>query len=207
MKTCNACDQCKPLDAFSKRKDTRDGLAFKCKSCDNAYHAERYKQKPEQIKINAKRWAEQNPERKRQNYANWRAANREELLLRQREWWAENAIEQRRRQSEWRAANKERIAEKNAEWREKNPGAALALSRYRKAAKKQATPAWADLEKIKAIYDEAAAMKALGLDVHVDHYYPLRGKTVSGLHVHWNLQILLAEDNLKKRNRHPDIAA
>lgn len=201
MKTCTKCGECKPLDAFAKRKDTRDGLNYKCKACDSAYQAERYKLKPEQIKTNARTWAAKNPERKRQNFAQWREANRDAQREYMRKWWNENLEVQRAKQAEWRAANKAHIAKKNAQWRRENPGKDLALARTKKAAKIQRTPPWADHEKITAVYEEAAAMRALGIDVHVDHIVPLRGKLVSGLHVHYNLRVILAEDNLAKRNK------
>ncbi len=71
----------------------------------------------------------------------------------------------------------------------------------RKAAKLQAIPKWADLEKIKEIYKKCPE------GYHVDHYYPLQGKTVCGLHVEYNLQYLSAKDNLSKGNKMPEITS
>lgn len=60
----------------------------------------------------------------------------------------------------------------------------------------QRTPIWADLEKIKQIYFKCPEGK------HVDHEIPLKGKLVSGLHVHNNLQYLTPEENRIKLNKY-----
>lgn len=71
----------------------------------------------------------------------------------------------------------------------------------RRAGKIQRTPPWADLDAMRAIYDEAARLtRETGKPYHVDHVVPLQGKKVSGLHVPANLQILPASENIRKRN-------
>lgn len=71
-------------------------------------------------------------------------------------------------------------------------------SEYR-ANKLLRSPAWADLEKIKEIYNNCPKGMA------VDHIVPLQGKKVSGLHVHNNLQYLTPAENSAKYNKfNPD---
>ena len=65
----------------------------------------------------------------------------------------------------------------------------------RRAEKLSATPKWANLEKIKEKY------KNCPKGYHVDHYFPLQGENVCGLHVENNLQYLTAEQNISKGNK------
>ena len=103
--------------------------------------------------------------------------------------------------------HKHRIA-RNAEklaWAKKNKGRVLAWCRKRQLDKVQRTPAWLtaeDLWLIEQFYETAAARtKATGVQWHVDHRTPLRGKMVSGLHVPYNLQVILGSENSSKGNR------
>ena len=81
---------------------------------------------------------------------------------------------------------------RSKEWRSMNPGHRNALSTLYKKVVKQRTPAWANIAMIKEIY------KNCPIGYHVDHIFPLRGDTMSGLHVAENLQYLPAKENLKK---------
>lgn len=67
----------------------------------------------------------------------------------------------------------------------------------RRARKLQAIPKWADLEKIKEIYNNCPEGQ------EVDHYYPLLGELVCGLHVETNLQYLTSSENRRKGNSMP----
>lgn len=96
--------------------------------------------------------------------------------------------------------NKERLKEHMARWRKENPAAYDACNRMAKLKRQKRVPKWAEKDRIVALYEKAAAMRAAGQDVEVDHIIPLQGKLVSGLHVFANLRIISAEENRCKYN-------
>lgn len=101
----------------------------------------------------------------------------------------------------WAKANKDKTRESVRKWCRNNKPKRNAAWMARQAAKIRATPPWAELELIERVY-----AKAHGLGMHVDHVVPLVSKTVCGLHVWANLQLLAATENISKGNRHwPDM--
>jgi hypothetical protein len=92
------------------------------------------------------------------------------------------------------SATKQRLDGYNVRWCRENKGHVNSLILKRNLDKLKRTPKWADLEKIKKIYIDCPD------GMTVDHIIPLRGKLVSGLHVHSNLQYLTKSDNSKKHN-------
>lgn len=64
-----------------------------------------------------------------------------------------------------------------------------------------ATPIWRDKLAIKEVYAQRDRKnETTGDSYHVDHIVPIQGELVCGLHVHHNLQVILARDNIKKSN-------
>ena len=86
-----------------------------------------------------------------------------------------------------------------------NKGLVNADTKKRKLLKKKATPFWLTKEHIlemQEIYKDAQDLLWLNEEgLHVDHIVPLQGKTVCGLHVPWNLQILTSSKNIRKSNK------
>lgn len=108
------------------------------------------------------------------------------------------------RAKRWQRDNYDRAFANQKRWRQDNRVRwnrymVGPTKRYHNARDRQ-TPPWADLEKIAQVYAEAAAIRALGVDCEVDHIIPLQGKVARGLHVHYNLRIVLKSDNASKRN-------
>ena len=145
----------------------------------------------------------------RDKVANYRVENRAILLVKKREAQKQYRLKypDRIKATAKASTRKHRIArnEEKAAWARRNRGRILAWCRKRQLDKIQRTPAWLtadDLWLIEQFYETAAARtKATGVQWHVDHRLPLRGKTVSGLHVPYNLQVILGSENSSKGNR------
>ena len=95
------------------------------------------------------------------------------------------------------------------EWQNNNRGLVNAVAAKRRATKRNATPKWLTQSQIIEIKQLYVLARKLSIDnntlYHVDHIVPLVSDTVCGLHVPWNLQILLASDNIRKSNKHNGI--
>lgn len=107
----------------------------------------------------------------------------------------------------YNAANKQKIAEYKKLWRLKRRPVINAYNAAHKVIKLKRTPAWLNaghLFELECIYTYAHALNSVGLHYHVDHRIPLQGEVVSGLHVPENLQVITAEENLKKGNKYDE---
>lgn len=109
------------------------------------------------------------------------------------------------RKKSWCKENKDKVAEFKKNWQKANPAKVNANTAKRRAAKINATPKWLtkeDYNQMQSFYTEAQQLTlSTGIQHQVDHIYPLQGKTVSGLHVPSNLQVLTATDNISKSNK------
>ena len=105
----------------------------------------------------------------------------------------------------WRIENKDRCHAYHKKWAQNNSDYCSERTAKRVAFKLNATPKWLtekDLKNISEYYETAKILTKLnGEKYSVDHIKPLRGKTMCGLNVPWNLQIIPAYINSKKSNK------
>lgn len=120
-------------------------------------------------------------------------------------WYGENKTKRAEYWQYWYAENKDAARETHKLWARANKHIVNALIARRRAAKARATPSWADHDVIRAFYVEAARLtEETGVQYEVDHFYPILGKLVCGLHCETNLQIISKSENSSKNNRMPE---
>lgn len=146
-----------------------------------------------------------NRKQERANVKIFREANREKIRVQLRNYRSENPEKFRARQRAQYISDRENIRARQKKYYAANLGKFNALSAKRYANKLRATPSWltqAQIREIAELYTLAAIKKeTIGGNWHVDHIVPLQGEHVCGLHVPWNLQVIPAEENIKKHNK------
>jgi len=130
---------------------------------------------------------------------------KEELKAHQKEWREKNKERIYANTKKWRLANKDKQKEYAKKSRINNSARVNAANNKRRADKLDRTPKWItkdDLWLIKEAHELAVLRtKLFGFEWHVDHIIPLKGKTVSGLHVPNNLQVIEGRLNIMKNNK------
>jgi hypothetical protein len=135
---------------------------------------------------------------KQQTRAQYYSVPADERRIKNRAWNAKYTDNRRA----WREQNRERLAEQSAEWARTHRAHKQAARTKRRADEIRATPSWADLRAILAVYEESARLTRETCIKHeVDHIVPLRSSVVCGLHVAHNLQVLTKTENCRKCNK------
>lgn len=178
LKRCYFCKQTKSFSEFHRRKRSADGRTDQCKPCMRHRYAQYYSA---------------NPERGAKYYA----ANKARMIAYNKRWIAANPGYG----AKYYAANRARERAKYQRWAKANPDRISAIRGERRASELNATPPWVNKKTLTMIYGRSQILtRKTGIQHHVDHIVPLRHALVCGLHVPWNLQILTADENIRKNN-------
>lgn len=187
---CSCCMVEKPIDEFHANSRSKLNTRKTCKACASKHMKEKYVANADCIRQKSARWRAENPQRNREALAKYHRRNRDRLNEYRRQLRIKNIEKEREDDRRYVLNNLAKFCAKNAR---------------RRAAKGQATPAWLNAiqrAQVQEFYELALARKMqTGIDQHVDHIVPLRGRGVRGLHVPWNLQILTESENCAKHNK------
>lgn len=149
-----------------------------------------YRDNKKKILESKKKFRDENKELMKERKQEFYKCNKERILIQRRKYYEENCEKIKKYKREYNSNNLPKV----------NANSAKKYSR-----KKLAIPKWLtkdQLLQIQEFYIESKRLEKLtGLKYHVDHIIPIKGETVCGLHVPWNLQILTAEENMRKRNK------
>lgn len=183
-KVCTKCLESKDVSFFNRNALGKYKVASRCKLCEKTI---RNKDKDRE---NARIYYLANREKIKSNTKQWKLQNQHKLQTSKKLHYLNNSEKYKENARNWESNNKD-----------KHKFLAYFYCATRRSSQKTATPSWADIEKIKHIYFDAAQMRGNGLDVEVDHIIPLIHNDVCGLHVHNNLRIISKLENRKKGNR------
>lgn len=202
LKICKECSEKKKLIEFGPHVTTYDKLNQNCKQCVSKYNKAYREKNKEKVKQYALEYAAKHREPACIRAAEWRENNKERSLDNNRRLYAANKEKYSKQNRARYIKNKEANKARAKQWKIDNRDKVLAQNAKRRADKKNATPSWADLDKIQTFYTESVRLsKETGIPHQVDHIIPLNGKEVSGLHVETNLRVITAEENNAKKNK------
>jgi hypothetical protein len=130
------------------------------------------------------------------NAANeWNRTHRERMLTNAKIYYDANKEKILIERKKWKEEHKEEYLEYHRKWRSDHSDSVQASHIKNKTNRQLRVVAWTDWPEInKFIRNKPKEMTA-------DHYIPLQGKLVWGLHVSWNLQYLTRSENARKYNK------
>lgn len=184
-KYCSKCKLLLDINLFPKDRYQRSGYACDCKICRKIYR-------------------ENNKEKLNNSRKKYQLNNRKKCAEYSKKWRKNNPIKAKESFQKWKDKNPDKLKSCYASYAKKYAWKMTAKVNKRRGLKIQATPKWLtseQLKEIELIYKKSKELTTTtGIKHNVDHIVPLKGKTICGLHVPWNLRIVTEKENLKKSN-------
>jgi len=178
----------------------------RCHACHRLRKITLRAEDPEKFRARGRQIYNQHAQRFRAYGRKYYAKNTETCRKYRREHYRQNAAEANAASAAWKAANPSRVKAYAIAWRRNNLDKMLATNAARRAGLRRAAPRWVNKKEVEKFYRlQRRLTHETGVQHHVDHIIPLRGKTVCGLHVPWNLRVIPAAENLAKKNRLVDV--
>jgi len=225
VKICKDCKEEKSLDQFYVKRRLKSGNPLymaQCKACFGARSARSYEKRKEAKLARCKEYRSENAEQVAEYLRRWYQRNRTAVIEKTKAYQArpERKAADHRRQVERYAARRTEIRAKQNARNATPEGRAKQRARFlkhyaenkayyfektatRRATLLRAMPQWVNSTELRRFYKQAIRLtKETGVRHAVDHIVPLRGRKVCGLHVPWNLQVITAVENSRKRNHH-----
>lgn len=227
---CKKCEILQRIAHSNANPHQKAAVMAKCYRKRRAKQAENppewHKAERAKLAARSKEWRDANPGKNALSVAGWKKTHPAECAALVAKWRASHPHAYADMKAKWAKANAEKVKASGVKWRQANPIAyrdstrrcsakwakahpakAAAMAALRRARIAQATPVWANKFFIEEIYDLAQRRtEMLGFRWHVDHIVPLKSKSVCGLHVECNLQVIPAAQNCSKHNRYwPDM--
>lgn len=185
MKVCKDCLQEHSIGSFHKKKRGKHGVQARCKLCQAAYN---------------KKWITPIAQMNASQFEAYRKRSAKQVDRR-------TGASRRESRQKFYQENRARLIQSCLDYAKKNPENYAARAMHRLTLKRQATPVWSEIKKIKGLYEKAARLsEATNEKWHVDHIVPLNSLLVCGLHVFANLSVITAAENIAKSNSYwPDM--
>lgn len=194
-KTCNKCEELKPLTDFHKLKTVKDGRKGDCADCCNAA---------------SRKWRQDNPAAAKASVDDWRERNAEAYLEYKRGADREYRLNNLDRIKARRASQADEVAASLAVWKSANRERVRDYERKRRAAVRGSRVGDIDFA---AVWDKSGGECVLcgaGMDrslswpdrfsVSLDHITPLAKQ---GPHITENVQYVHLVCNMRKNDRVP----
>jgi hypothetical protein len=118
LKLCLKCKTEKPIEAFGKNKNRKDGFYYYCKTCKSIDAALHYKNNREQITAANKKWGKAHKEQAAKISKRWYEDHKEQKVASHKKYYEAH----KEQKKEYVKANKEQVAATKSKWFQVNKG-------------------------------------------------------------------------------------